>query len=142
MHAFRTLSIYLGLAMAAVCLVFSPGQAQGPSPWGQWKLLAVYDTDLAAGVIARVRFDVAGRLHGRGGCNRFSGTYATDANTLTIETMASTRMACADVAAMEVEGQFFKAMNAARSFRQVHTDLYLFDDAGNEIARFRQMDAD
>lgn len=140
MITIRPLPQVLVAAVTAVLLVPTTGWAE-PSPGGQWMPITIYGTSMALDAKGRVRFGSEGRIAGNGGCNQFSGTFSTDENTIAIGPLASTRKACAEEV-MNMEGQLFKALDGARSFRRKQTVLYLFDSAEVEIARFRQTDAD
>ena len=80
-------------------------------------------------------FSDDGSVSGSGGCNRFSGTYAVDGDSLTLSPLASTKMACADHV-MAQEGVFFDGMAEVASFAIEGTQLTLSDGSGAPLLGF------
>ena len=79
----------------------------------------------------------ARRITGHGGCNRISGSFERDRNQLRFGTIAATKMACADVT---FEDDFFRALEATRSWRVTGTHLELLGEDGSLVARFEARD--
>jgi heat shock protein HslJ len=76
-----------------------------------------------------------GRLSGSGGCNRVSGTFERNGNTLKMSQLASTRTACADAARGASEAQFFAALQSTASYRlQGPSRMSLLDSSGRTLA--------
>jgi copper homeostasis protein (lipoprotein) len=103
-----------------------------------WKLVrlrhepvAVYQNQREPHIILRAE-DL--RVAGSGGCNRLAGAYRFDGNRFAIETLATTRMACAE--GMEQEQRFLESLRQAASWRVVGSHLELFDAHGTVSARF------
>ena len=79
----------------------TPDPAAGGHPLltsqGAWRLVSASNAAgaalLPAGTDYRLQF-VDQRLHVHGGCNRMGGGYAVTGNTLRVDALASTRMAC------------------------------------------------
>ena len=66
----------------------------------------------------RVTLSIAdGRVSGRGGCNRYSGTVEYDRSTLTIGPLISTKMACPENGLMTLETAYLGSLQTARSYR-------------------------
>jgi len=61
-------------------------------------------------------FGADGSITGTTGCNRYSGTYETDGAKLTIGSVSSTAMACADPDASAQEADFTAALSGAVSW--------------------------
>jgi len=61
---------------------------------------------------------------GNSGCNRFTGGYLVDGNSLSFGPLASTRMACVDT--MELEARFLDAMSRVDRYEIVDRELRLF----------------
>lgn len=61
---------------------------------------------------------------GNSGCNRFTGGYVVDADSLSFGPLASTRMACVDT--MELEARFLDAMSRVDRYEIVDRELRLF----------------
>ena len=66
--------------------------AGGSPEGGHWSMLAI-DDDLVSGGDYFIEFG-SGRLSGRAGCNRFSGTYSITGDRLSVGPLMATRMAC------------------------------------------------
>ena len=70
-----------------------------------------------------------GRISGSGGCNRFSGTLAVEAEAWQASDIALTRMECAPEV-MKEEASFISALEAARKHRVEGGLLTLIDASG------------
>jgi heat shock protein HslJ len=83
---------------------------------------------------ATLTFDAATkRASGSGGCNRISGGYERNADSLRFSPMVATRMACPQ--GMEREAAFLNALGATRTFT-IHGDtLMLNNEARVTVAR-------
>ena len=107
MRTFRTLLIVVVLLAAAACGGRSPdspggGSGSGSSgtrPVGTWVVTSVTDhgrpRPLVDGTEIRFRFD-RDRVTITAGCNTMSGTYTFAGNRLTISSLATTEMGCAE----------------------------------------------
>ena len=115
---------------------------------GSWDIVQVGDEVLSPGQENSpfITFDLAqGRIWGNSGCNRMMGTFQTDSlqpGSLTFGAVASTRMACPDMA---VENDILKALEAVRSFEGVAADdtdspltIALCDQKGKELLLLQQ----
>ena len=60
-----------------------------------------------------------GRVHGAGGCNRFSGAYRATATELSFGSMVTTRALCSEIERQRVEDTLIRALEEA--------DRYLID---------------
>ena len=89
-----------------------------------------------------VQFREEGRVAGSGGCNRFSGAYTQEGDTVRIGPLMSTRMACADPAVMKQEQAWFDMLEKARRIDATMKQLILKDESGNEIAVLVRRDWD
>ena len=71
------------------------------------------------------------RVSGHGGCNRLTGTFSTEARTIRFGTLASTRMACAD---MRAETAFLEALSGGRfSYSLDDGQLHLTGHDGTKL---------
>ena len=61
-------------------------------------------------------FDPNGTVSGTTGCNQYSGSYEVDGGKLTIVSMSSTAMACADPVIDAQAADFAAALNGAASW--------------------------
>jgi len=71
-----------------------------------WTFVSIGGVTVAADRATALQFD-GNRLSGSAGCNRFSGTYSVDGETLKAGPLMATEMACPG---MELEQTFFKLM--------------------------------
>lgn len=75
------------------------------------------------------------RVSGNGGCNNFNGTYQLEANSrIRFSPLAATKMACTN--SMEVETQFFKALETADSYYVTGDSMQLIRARMAPLARF------
>jgi putative lipoprotein len=74
------------------------------------------------------------RLSGSGGCNRLSGTYQLDKQTIRFGPTALTMMACPK--GMDREKDFMEALGLARSWKIRGEELEFYDEDGKSLARF------
>jgi heat shock protein HslJ len=74
------------------------------------------------------------RVSGSTGCNRFAGSYTRRGSSLTLGSLATTRMACPD--GMEQERAFEQALQAVQGWRRVDGILEMLDDQGAVRLRF------
>jgi copper homeostasis protein (lipoprotein) len=75
------------------------------------------------------------QVTGSGGCNKFTGSYASGEGSLTFGPLAATRMSCAG---METETAFLKALADTRRFRLAGRHLELDDAHGVELLRLEE----
>jgi heat shock protein HslJ len=79
-----------------------------------------------------------GQLSGTGGCNRFTATYETGGDQITIGPAAATRMFCNEPEGiMDQEQQYFEALGRARTFSLTPEKLELRDEKGSLQVGFR-----
>ena len=76
-----------------------------------------------------------GRLAGSTGCNRYTGPYSVEGETLQLGAVASTRMACVPPADA-VEREFLAALEQVARWRSDLDGLVLMDDGDAELLRF------
>ncbi len=88
-----------------------------------------------------VKFEADGKVTGRLGCNRFTGSYTQDGPSLTFGPLASTRMAC-DEAKMKTENMLSAALTATKQADISHLKLKLLDAGGKELVLLQRRDFD
>ena len=94
--------------------------------------MSIADTTLTA------IFADAGTVAGSGGCNEYNGPYTSDASTIKIGPLATTRMLCNTPTGVdEQETQFLAAMQAATKYTIAGSTLELRDDGGALQVSFR-----
>jgi heat shock protein HslJ len=102
-----------------------------------WELMELNAKTASAGAGGRratIRFDAdSARVSGFAGCNRFSGSYTLNGDSLRFGPLVMTRMACTD--GMELEHDLSAALEATRRYELSSTQLKLFGPS-KAIARF------
>ncbi|KAA8475704.1 heat shock protein HslJ [Arcticibacter tournemirensis] len=94
----------------------------------RWNLVSV-DGKSAAHSESYIEFDsTSGKIHGKGGCNGFGGTYTSKTNTLKIEGIISTKMACDH---LDIENSFFRILEKADRYTIDKGALQLYQ--GNSL---------
>jgi len=92
-----------------------------------WQLIAVNDQAVATRPPPNdahlVLASADGGVAGNSGCNRFSGAYEREGDTLTLGPLATTRMACADT--MELESRVLAALSSVDRYELVERELRL-----------------
>jgi heat shock protein HslJ len=86
----------------------------------QWKLVSFgepgAETLVIEGSSITLEFDEEGQAGGSGGCNSYGTRYEAQGNTLSIEDVVSTLVACANEQVTEQEQQYFEALQAAAEY--------------------------
>lgn len=80
-------------------------------------------------------------LHGRGGCNRFTGGYEQTFTQLEVGPVGATMMAC-EPEKMELDARLFAAFEATREVVATHLVMALFDADNRLLATFQRRDFD
>jgi len=98
------------------CVLVSAGRSTLQSPAGAtdsldggWRVKSIADAPVPVGVTITMEFGTDGHVSGRSGCNRYTGSFAYDGETLKLSPLAGTRMACPPPQ-MEAEQRFFAAV--------------------------------
>lgn len=82
-----------------------------------------------------VQFEADGELHGHAGCNRFFGGYQLAGNTISIDRLGMTRMAC-QPQIMSFEISFIEALRSATTIAQRDGRIALRNEDGQATVRF------
>jgi len=107
----------------------------------EWRPVQLGEHAVADTTSLFVRFEAEGRVAGHGGCNRFFGSYQITDGQISIGPLGATRMACPEHD-MNLETEFFQALEQARGFSRDGARLVFTDEQGNTAATFRQTDWD
>jgi heat shock protein HslJ len=106
-------------------LVFGAGSASDATLTGQeWLLTAIGGAPIDGGLGISVSFGEDGTATGSGGCNRFTGPYTADDETLSVGPLASTRMSCG-VTTDDLESTYLSALESAVGFAISGQDLVI-----------------
>ena len=112
----------------------TPGTLEGT----RWVMESLGGKSSAPGVETTLEFLAGGRIAGRGGCNRYTGSGKfSGVDLLEIGPVASTRMACAKPEMSEQEDAYFKALSSVKSWRREAGALLLAFGNSSEPIRFR-----
>jgi heat shock protein HslJ len=74
------------------------------------------------------------RVGGSGGCNSFGGSYRLSGERLSLDSVTTTLMACAE--GMETEQAFLDALGQVNGWKVTGQQLDLLDGSGKTIAQF------
>ena len=74
------------------------------------------------------------RLGGSGGCNHVGGSYEVKGDRLSLDSLTTTLMACAE--GMDTEKAFLESLREVSKWRIAGEELELLDESGKVIARF------
>lgn len=88
-----------------------------------------------------VQFKAKGEISGSGGCNNFFGTYELNGERLIIGPLASTKKACIGPA-MDVEREFFGALQDAFRVDATHKTLTVYAESGDTLLSLVRKDWD
>ncbi len=93
----------------------SPGGATD-SLEGGWRVKSIAGSPVPVGVTVTMEFGPDGRVSGRSGCNRYTGSFANAGDTLKFSQLAGTQMACPPPQ-MEVEQRFYSTVGEITGVR-------------------------
>ena len=86
----------------------------------QWQLVSYgapgAETPVLAGSSPTLMFESENQLTGHGGCNGFGGGYAVQGDTLTVQDVVSTLMACADQEVTRQEQAYLEGLRFAQRY--------------------------
>jgi heat shock protein HslJ len=127
---------WFGLAAIALGIVMAgSGSTRADEPDPAWLTGTIWRAETIMGrpVIdasaSTITFESDGRVHGRGGCNRYFGSSTIDGEQVSFSALGSTKMACAP-ALMEQEARFFQALESAERWSLDGHGLLLIHSAG------------
>ena len=121
----------------ALAMLLGIGAAAAAPLDGRWRAIEIEGRSVARGVEITLAFDGAGRVDGRGGCNRYGGPVRVGDRSFAFGDLAMTEMACPDPAMFE-EGRYFHALGAVARWRLDGADLTLLDGADRPLVRYRR----
>jgi heat shock protein HslJ len=127
----------LRAAAIALVLMASAGRVSAENPAGTqlagttWRAETIMGRAVIDASTSTITFEADGRIHGRGGCNRYFGTSSIAGERLSFGAMGSTRMACPGPL-MEQETRFFQALERAERWSLDEQGLLLIYSSGAE----------
>lgn len=103
-----------------------------------WKLTRLRDTPVATAPGQREPHLIFNsenrRVNGSGGCNHLGGSYELNGDRLSLDSITTTLMACAE--GMETEKDFLEALQDVSGWKIAGQQLELVAESGKTIARF------
>lgn len=140
-------SLVVGLALLALMTACSntsdsgdQGTASQPttltgSSWILNEVSVNGEMTAAVDASASINFDADGKLSGSTGCNRFTGTWSQEGDTLTVQPGATTQMACAP-ALQAQENALLAGLPMTNTYTIADNNLTLLSD-GTPVAVYR-----
>ena len=108
------------------------GELSGTS----WRLEDLAGAAALPNIEATLEFPEAGKVAGRGSCNRFFGTVEISGQSIKFGPLAATKMACADDAANAQEVKYLQALQGAERFAFVGPALLIYSKGIEKPLRF------
>jgi heat shock protein HslJ len=99
-----------------------------------WTLIEGTGVTIPDEVTMTLQFE-GDRSSGSGGCNRFTGTYEEDGNSISFGPLASTRMACPEEV-VAAESAYHAALGSAAWWSASENELVLSDSSAQELLRY------
>jgi heat shock protein HslJ len=124
------LALVVAVAVTACGDDAEPASLEGTS----WILVAGVDVPADIAVSEPTVAFTSDTITGSGGCNRYSGGYETDGDSIEIGMIASTQMAC-PAPAGTIEAAFFDALQQTTSWSIEDDQLVLSDANDDELLR-------
>lgn len=108
-----------------------------------WQLTTFVEGEAASSTIVGTRVTLRlanGVARGTAGCNRYSGAYTTEGDSITISEIISTKMACTATGVMEQETRFLDALGASQSWTIDGQTLTLKHQGGELVFNVTQQE--
>jgi putative lipoprotein len=102
-----------------------------------WRLESLGGTAALEGAEATLEFPEAGKIAGRGSCNRFFGKVEISGASIKLGPLGSTQMGCAE-AVMDQEAQYFRALGGAERYAVEETKLLIYCKGLEKPLRFSE----
>jgi heat shock protein HslJ len=129
-----TASLLAGVFLVSACGGDDDAEPPASLDGTSWRLVEGMDLTIPDDVEMTIAFE-AGGVSGSGGCNRFTGPYEQDGESISVPRLASTRMACAGEV-MSAERAYHSALESVTSWSATGGVLVLSDAAGEALLRY------
>lgn len=129
------------MAVAALFLTAcaQASTADDPLSGTEWELMAYRKTSPIEGTTITASFE-DGEIRGSGGCNSYFGSYAIDGNSLSIEGLAWTEMACLNPdGVMQQEQEIMGYLSASEQF-ELQDGRLIIEVGGHETLTFEPLE--
>jgi heat shock protein HslJ len=128
--------------LLAACSGQTPPAEPQPAPEAlvgtTWQLEDLGGAGVIDNSMTTLEFTEAGRVAGRGGCNRFFGGVEIAGESIKFGQMGATRMACAE-ALMNQDDRYFKALESAERYTRNGDELLVYVRGLEKPLRFTRM---
>jgi putative lipoprotein len=135
----KTIIIGLVLAVLAACIAQAP-EAESGLVNTKWTLISfgapLAETPVLEGSTITLEFGGEGQAGGSGGCNSYSAQYETQADTLSVGQIASTRMSCEQDGIGQQEQNYFQALEASGKYKLDGEHLTIWYGDRNDVLNF------
>lgn len=131
-------------AIAVFCVMFiygcnSSGSSGDKSPltgteWVMFEMDGVKYEPVSGKNVTMIFDGTAKNVGGKAPCNTYGGPYTKSSNKLSFGSLYSTEMACDE---LKIEQEYFGMLAKVFVYRVSGDKLYLFDNGGMVIARFK-----
>jgi len=142
-----TVKKFLAIALVAGVLVSgcesvssNPEKEIGPAGdliGTSWLATDIIGKSMTEGAKSTLNFVAAGRVAGRGGCNRFFGAVTIDGQSIEFGKIGSTMMACPPPM-MEQEKRYLEALGQAKRFEVKDGMLFIYGTGPVPVIQFTQ----
>ena len=130
------MSLLVGILLSACG---GDGEERTSLDGSSWTLVEGAGVSVPDGVTMTIEFE-GGRASGTGGCNRFTGSYDEDGESISLGQVASTRMACSEEV-MSSETAYLSALESVSSWSASEGALVLSDSSGEELLQYEATSA-
>jgi heat shock protein HslJ len=113
-HRALLVALLFSFALAG-CAANAPGHSADALQGSAWRLEDLGGAGVLDRVEATLEFTEAGKVAGRGSCNRFFGTVKISGPSIAFGPIGATRMACVE-AVNNQETRYFKALESAERY--------------------------
>ena len=131
--SFLTLLTVTAVSVLTLALASCTGGNQDNLRGTNWVLNEIHGVQPMHGTVLTIEF-AEEQISGNAGCNHFGGNYTIDGETIWLESIYSTEMACMEPeGAMDQEQVYLEALRSAVRFTQTETELVIFDASEREL---------
>ena len=121
------------ITWVAILLVACGGTAGDSLNGTTWELYSMGRYSPIAGSKTTIQFE-DGQVGGLGGCNHYGGEYQISGNTITIDKLYMTEMACmSPEGVMDQESTYLQFLGGAQRFEIVNGQLQMYGSAGEAL---------
>ncbi|MBM4412473.1 MAG: META domain-containing protein [Chloroflexi bacterium] len=128
----RRMLLWMILLMTVVACAMPGGNTLANT---QWQLLSMNDQTPPDGIIVNLAF-TQDTFGGVGFCNNYGGNYRVSGDTLTMDQMTMTMMACIGDNRDQLEQQYVTVLQQVTTYARDENELRLLDGANRVVLRF------